>query len=121
MRKTKKRFRALHQLLDGWQTPDLDDPDVGRLLVIARVAETFHVLPTIVARDLDRDPERLSLMCMSLLQYAEAHDAEKRATSDDDMKAWRGNKVMDMVLDVKMELHKERLARAEARKVENGH
>jgi len=114
----KKRIRALHQLLDGWKTPDIDDPDVARLMAIARVAETFHVLPSVVARDLDTDPERLSLTCMTLLQYSEAHSAEKRSSSKDDMKIWRGNKVMDMVLDTKMELHKERVA---ARAAEDKH
>ena len=90
------------------------------MLTIARVAETFHVLPSVVARDLDRDPERLSLICMSLLQYAEAYDAEKRAKSEDDMKMWKGNKVMDMVIDTKFALRQERIEKRKERENASG-
>jgi hypothetical protein len=98
-------------LLDGAKAPDLEDPDVIRLITIARVAEAFHVLPSQVARDLDEDPEQLSLVCLSVLQYAEAHDAEKRSQGEDDLKHWKGSKIMDMVIDTKLQLHKERFER----------
>ena len=85
-------------------------------MAVARVAETFHQLPSVVARDLDRDPERLSLLCLHFLQYADAYDAEKRAQSDDDLKHWRGSEIMDMVVQNKYDFHKERV---EARRAED--
>lgn len=81
-----------------------------RLWIIANVAETFHVLPSVAARDLDDDPERLSLLCISLLRYAEAHGAEERSKSKEDLAPWKGSKIMELVLENKFALHKARLA-----------
>jgi len=43
--------------------------------MVAVVAKEFGVLPTQAARDLDRDPDRLSFDCVGLLRYAEAKRA----------------------------------------------
>lgn len=57
---------------------------------IAVIAREFHVLPTAVERDLYEDPEMLSMICVSLLRYSEAHavyrSADKRA-----IKNWKRN------------------------------
>ena len=99
----------MHQVLDD-DAPE--DKDVVRLMLIARIAETFSQLPSVVARDLDSDPERLSITCLSFLSYAEAYGAEKRAKSADDLKAWEGSKVMDDVIRNSFELRKEKVAAA---------
>jgi len=87
-------------------------------MLSARIAETFHQMPTVVARDLDNDPAQLSLACLSVLQYAEAYAAEKRAKSDDDMKPWKGSRVMETVLKNKFALFTERRAAREAKRAE---
>jgi len=48
--------------------------------MIAVVAKEFGVLPTQAARDLDRDPDRLSFECIGLLRYAEAKHEYDRAS-----------------------------------------
>ena len=53
--------------------PDDDETqDVARMYTIACIAKEFGVLPSVVAKDLDDDPEQLSLECLKLLSYAEA-------------------------------------------------
>jgi len=84
------------------------------------VAETFHVLPSVAAKDLDDDPEYLSLLCLPLLRYAEAYHAERHAESEDALKPWKGNPVMEDVLRNKFELHKERVAAREREELERG-
>jgi hypothetical protein len=44
-------------------------------LLIANIAKTFHILPSIVAADLDNDPERLSMKCLAIINYAAAKSA----------------------------------------------
>lgn len=53
-----------------------------------------------------------------VLQYSEAYAAEKRAKSDDDMKAWKGSKVMENVLRNKFDLFTEHREAREAKRVE---
>lgn len=83
--------------------------------MIANIAETFHVLPTTVARDLDEDPERLSLLCLSVLRYAEAKSAEERSESESDLASWKGSQLMERVLENKFALHKEKTEARKAR------
>lgn len=54
-----------------------------RLMTLARVAETFHVLPSQAARALDEDAEQLDLLCLDLLSYASIKEAFDRAGNDD--------------------------------------
>lgn len=67
-----------------------------RLWTIALVAKEFGVLPTRVARDLDDDPEQLSLLSIGLLRYAEC-----KAAFDDggkiSRKPWEGSKTWEAV------------------------
>jgi len=78
------------------------------------VAEAFHVLPSVVARDLDRDPEQLSLICIPLLRYAEAKADFDRAKDEKDLARWKGSKLMGSVKKNTFELRTERLARRAA-------
>ena len=54
------------------------------------------MLPSAVARDLDDDPEQSAILCLSMLRYAEAHAAFRRANKEE-LKAWRDNHYMDLV------------------------
>lgn len=77
-----------------------------RLWLVAVVAERFHVLPSVAARDLDEDPEHLSLLCMQLLRYAEAKNAFEAA---EDKAALGSSEMMSRVARNTFDLHKERL------------
>jgi len=72
------------------------------------VAEAFHVLPSVVARDLDRDPEQLSLICIPLLRYAEAKGDFDRSKEEKDLDRWKGSKLMSSVRKNTFELAAER-------------
>ena len=61
-----------------------------------------------VARDLDEDPERMSLTCLSLLRYAEAKRVFDRANKDE-LKAWRDNKMMEKVEEIAFKLTEEQM------------
>jgi len=68
------------------------------------------VLPTVVARDLDRDPERLSLLCVEALEYARAKAAYDHAGGDrKKLDAWSGSQMMDLVESATFELVAEEL------------
>lgn len=54
------------------------------------------MLPSQVARDLDRDPERLTLVCLPMLGYADAFRAWKRGNKRE-LKHWSGSRLMEMV------------------------
>jgi len=73
------------------------------------VADQFHVLPSVAARDLDEDPERLSLVAISLLRYAHAKAEFDAADSDDSLKHWKGSELMKTVKTNTFELHKARI------------
>ena len=65
--------------------------------MVAVIAESFHVLPSEVARDLDEDPEQLSLLCIPLLKYAEAKRAFDAAKDPKDLEPWRTSVMMALV------------------------
>lgn len=67
-----------------------------RDLAVARVAKEFGVLPSVVARDLDNDPEQLSLNVIPLLRYEEAFRAFERGDKAE-LKRWAGSPVMKAV------------------------
>jgi hypothetical protein len=69
---------------------------VMRDWMVAQIADRFHVLPSVVARDLDNDPERLSLQCLPLLAYAEAYRVYRRGNKAE-IKRWSDSKVMELV------------------------
>lgn len=81
---------------------------------MAVLANTYHVLPSQVARDLDRDPERSAIECAAMLRYADAHRAFRDTKSPDDLKPWRGSPMMEQVERNTFDLHQKRIAQVEA-------
>jgi hypothetical protein len=71
-----------------------------------------------VARDLDNDPEQLSIQCLPLLRYSEAKNAFDNAKDEDDLKAWKGSSMMKSVKRNTFDLAKERRARWAAERKE---
>ena len=58
------------------------------------------MLPSVAARDLDDDPERLSLTALSLLAYSQAKSAYDAANGDDKkLEHWKDSDVMRRVSD----------------------
>ncbi len=90
-----------------------DDPDVRRLWTIAVVANSYHVLPSVVARDLDNDPEQLSLVCLTLLNYADAKRAFERG-NEHELASWKDSPMMGHVEKNTFDLHQERLEQRKA-------
>lgn len=79
-----------------------------RLWICATVGKEFGVLPSAVARDLDDDPEQLSLLCLPLLRYAEAWAAYRRANKAE-LKAWRGSAMMRKVEEIDFAIAEEQM------------
>jgi hypothetical protein len=52
---------------------------VGRLYEVAIIAETFHIMPPLAAYYMDRDPDRISFLCLELLHAARAKAVHDRA------------------------------------------
>lgn len=67
-----------------------------RIWIVARIAKAFGVLPSVVARDLDRDPEQISLHALNFLDYSEAYGAFKRGDKAE-LKAWKESSMMELV------------------------
>ena len=92
--------------------------DVRRLWIIAVIAKAFHILPSVVARDLDNDPEQLSLACLPLLNYANRKDifdqAVRRGNDDKTLDAYVDDEIMSRVKRNTMDLHKERYEHRQA-------
>jgi hypothetical protein len=93
-----------------------DDPDVRRLWTVAVIAKEFGVLPSVVARDLDRDAELMSLVCLDFLRYSEAKAAFDGAEDDNALKPWRGSEMMALVKEHTFEIRGERLRAQKAKK-----
>lgn len=83
--------------------------------MIATVADRFHQLPSAVARDLDEDPEQLSLECVPLLHYAEAKSVYDRAKDKSELGAWEDSPVMELQIDNYFQLAKEKRERRRRR------
>lgn len=97
----------MHQLLDDEEP---EDPDIVRIWVATRVAKEFGVLPSVAARDLDEDPERLSLIAVSLLAYSQAKSAYDAAEGDDKkLEAWKGSETMAKVRENTFTFMKQRM------------
>lgn len=101
----------MHQLLDG---DSVEDPAVTRLLLINRIAEEFHCLPSAARYELDNDPEHLVLELLPIRGYLAAkHAFDSARNKIDDLKAWDGNPMMTLVETHTFELHQSRLERQE--------
>lgn len=64
------------------------------------------MLPTQAAKAMDRDPEGLCHIGLSLLRYSEAHAAYRRANKHE-LKAWEGSKLMAMVEEIDFAIARE--------------
>jgi hypothetical protein len=78
--------------------------------IATRVAKEFNVLPSVAARDLDEDPERLSMIAVSLLAYSQAKNAYDAANGNEKMlEAWKNSEAMATVRSNTFDLMKERI------------
>jgi hypothetical protein len=78
--------------------------------VATRIAKEFGVLPSVAARDLDNDPERLSMIAVSLLAYSQAKAAYDAADGDDKkLEAWKDSDTMAEVRSNSFALMKDRM------------
>lgn len=59
--------------------------------MIAQIAQTFHVLPSVVERDLDEDPELTAMECVKLLSYRDLFQAWKSAKDENKFLEQHGN------------------------------
>ena len=71
------------------------------------------MLPHVADRALREDPERLAMACIPILRYADAYYAHKRANKSE-LKAWKGDPVMDMVERNAFEMAKEEISGAKS-------
>ena len=68
--------------------------------IATRIGKEFNVLPSVAAKDLDEDPERLSMTAVSLLAYSQAKSAYDAAEGDSKkLEAWRDSETMAEVRD----------------------
>ncbi len=87
---------------------------MARLWQIAQVAKEYHVLPAVAARDLDEDPEQLSLVCLSLLNYGVGYNVYRAANKrqiEGFRKSPQGDRLMTLVQDIAFELTEEQMER----------
>ncbi len=85
-----------------------EDQDVGRLWLLAKIGQTFSQLPSVVAKALDEDPERIDLVCATMLGYGNTKHAFDAAKGDDTkLKNYSGD-VLDSIRKNTFEIHKER-------------
>lgn len=59
------------------------------------MAERFHALPSVVAREMDEDPEHLNVICADLLAYREAHGVLRRADAEE-TKRWKASEMFQL-------------------------
>lgn len=84
---------------------------------MALVAESWGVLPSVAARDLDADPEQLSLVCIPLLEYARAYRALQNGRDDKALDPWKGTSVLKHLkrnTSLRRELARARTAKGKA-------
>jgi len=75
---------------------------------VALIAKEFGVLPSLVVRDLEEDPEGSAIECLGFLRYAQAKSAFDEAKSEKDLKPWKDSRMMDFVTKHTFDLKKER-------------
>jgi hypothetical protein len=79
------------------------------------------VLPSVAARDLDEDPERLAITAMTLLAYSQAKAAYDAADGDDKkLEPWKDSNVMRRVKDNTFAAMKDRLDHRKLRHPKEG-
>ena len=85
-----------------------EDRDVGRLWLLAKIGQTFSQLPSVVAKALDEDPERLDLVCATMLGYGQTKNAYDAAKGDDAKLKNYSDDVLSSIRKNTFEIHKER-------------
>ena len=95
-----------------------EDPDVGRLWLIAKIGQTFSQLPSVVAAALDEDPEQIDLVCATMLGYGQTKDAYDAAGGDDKKLKHYNTDVLNAIRKNTFEMHKERRHHNREHKVE---
>ena len=86
-----------------------EDRDVGRLWLLAKIGQTFSQLPSVVAKALDEDPERLDLVCATMLGYGQTKNAYDAAKGDDaKLRKTYSEDVLAAIRKNTFEIHKER-------------
>ena len=78
---------------------EIDDPEVGRLWLIAQIARTFGISPIQAREELEDDAEGLLLKVLPFHSYAEAYAAYRRADATE-LKAWRESRMMRRVEEI---------------------
>lgn len=84
---------------------------------MARVAEAWGVTPRMAARELDSDPEQLSLVCIPLLEYARAHHALHHGKGEEALAPWKGTVILKHLkrnASLKREIARARAAKGKA-------
>jgi len=85
-----------------------EDRDVGRLWLLAKIGETFSQLPSVVAKALDEDPERIDLVCATMIGYGKTKNAYDAASGDDTKLKHYSDEVLASIRKNTFEIHKER-------------
>jgi hypothetical protein len=75
---------------------DYEMADAARLFLVAQIAKEFGQLPSVVARDLDNDPEQLSVICRELLAYSDAKSVFDRSNKQEHA-AYEGSPMFEAV------------------------
>jgi len=81
---------------------------VPRLWTAAVVANAFHVLPSVAARALDEDPERVDIECLELLNYARVKRLFDDAKSDEELAPYANDETMLLVRRNTFDVHHSR-------------
>ena len=95
-----------------------EDSDVGRLWLLAKVGQAFNTLPSVVARALDDDPERIDITCASFLGYSQTKSAYDAASGDDAKLKSYGDESVSRIRKNTFLMHKERLTHARQHRAE---
>ncbi len=95
-----------------------EDPDVGRLWLLAKIGQTFSQLPSVVAKALDEDPERIDLICATMIGYGNTKEAYDAAGGDDKKLKNYNSVVLDAIRKHTFAGHVERRTHIREHKVE---
>jgi hypothetical protein len=97
-------------MLDGAEPDQPEEFEARRLILLARVAQKFGQLPSVVARVLDDDPSLLDLYAYEALQYEDTKNIFDSAKDKSKLEAFAGDPLMKRVEDNTFAIHRERLA-----------
>ena len=96
-----------------------EDPDVGRLWLLAKVGQAFNTLPSVVAQALDEDPDRIDLTCAVMLGYGQTKSAYDAASGDDSKLKSYGEDAVSRIRKNTFLMHKERMTHRKHKSVKD--